>query len=952
MLGCKVFLTYKRRRLSGNRHAPGNGRHNSVSVPNEILGHRPDLYDEMIDKRTSEGQKESSEHICQGISLCSTCINKQDSSTSSSVQMSSLLEAKKDIEESDAAEKTLSSDKLLMKSSDESISEKDVDVPSSAEDCSQNKTCHTPMSSSSDVIADISGDNRCFEGRLASNLVGTTANKSMVSVGLKSSLEVKSSFESHDTPLRSETSSLEIADSVDKGKFISSTGSAEKAPSMAPLITFSRRYKRKRNDSPDTQGKFSLEDRKHSVVSKCSNSACGDTSSSEAAHRKGCSIDQSSELKPPAGVNDTSDLICQIENKVLEVDSTSAHAILVPETEVLILEKEKLNERKNTSEGDLHEAEKVLDQNDQITADFQDLPMDCLEISLRNAAEDSSLNKVVSAGKRPENDHACEREAPEILTKGSKETGGLHPLLDLSIAPTDSSDTGDCNVYLKLKSQKQSMHAASETFWGSLDSTSRSHAAVSHEISPPEISNVRDERNGKSITHHSHLHRGACTFVKEANADFRDNDKSSPLTVDFMSNNKCLQLFSDERTDDSSQSVIMQPEETACMVSEERLNFQSEMKNNRMKRRSPPFLCLSLPTKSKITRFASKNCYTTVHLSNSDGETRQLSQDVLPQSSSCHSSSILRHKLILDGIVNKARASKDKSKLLTSFWTEEELDSLWIGVRRYGRDNWDAMLRDPRLQFQPCKMARELAEQWEEEQFKLMSGTFAPQFRPSKVQGISSSFNNRGTTGIFKENMTDETELSLGDVYTHRDRCMPRRSRFKSSYVRNNDSEYPQEHVKKPTTDLYQDYQGESYEEGPFNCFGSWTMPKNRSSSTNYPAPFMPGNGNLPHWLREAIFTSPMQTDLPLPPPASPLVQSQMMHVACPYFELNLGWRSEMHHHLQTSGKGHLPNQFSGMRRETAEPRTSHAGKPDEVIVINSDASSEETISDDCSARP
>ena len=59
-----------------------------------------------------------------------------------------------------------------------------------------------------------------------------------------------------------------------------------------------------------------------------------------------------------------------------------------------------------------------------------------------------------------------------------------------------------------------------------------------------------------------------------------------------------------------------------------------------------------------------------------------------------------------------------------------------------------------------------------------------------------------------------------------------------------------------------------------------------------------------------------------------------------------------MHHHLQTSRKGHLPNQYSGMRRETAEPRTSHAGKPDEVIVISNDASSEEIISNDRSTRP
>lgn len=60
MLGCKVFLTYKRRRLTGNRYALGNGCRNSVSAPEHTLGCSPDLYDELIDKATSEDLKENS----------------------------------------------------------------------------------------------------------------------------------------------------------------------------------------------------------------------------------------------------------------------------------------------------------------------------------------------------------------------------------------------------------------------------------------------------------------------------------------------------------------------------------------------------------------------------------------------------------------------------------------------------------------------------------------------------------------------------------------------------------------------------------------------------------------------------------------------------------------------------------------------------------------------------
>ncbi|XP_044953016.1 uncharacterized protein LOC123403115 [Hordeum vulgare subsp. vulgare] len=53
-------------------------------------------------------------------------------------------------------------------------------------------------------------------------------------------------------------------------------------------------------------------------------------------------------------------------------------------------------------------------------------------------------------------------------------------------------------------------------------------------------------------------------------------------------------------------------------------------------------------------------------------------------------------------------------------WSEEELDFLWIGVRRYGTSNWNAMLRDTRLRFSSSRMSEDLSEQWSKEQKKLL----------------------------------------------------------------------------------------------------------------------------------------------------------------------------------------------------------------------------------------
>ncbi|XP_076912724.1 protein CHROMATIN REMODELING 4-like [Bidens hawaiensis] len=62
----------------------------------------------------------------------------------------------------------------------------------------------------------------------------------------------------------------------------------------------------------------------------------------------------------------------------------------------------------------------------------------------------------------------------------------------------------------------------------------------------------------------------------------------------------------------------------------------------------------------------------------------------------------------------------NKRKLVQDIWSEEELDFLWIGVRRHGRGSWETMLRDPRLKFSRFKTWEDLAARWEEEQVKVL----------------------------------------------------------------------------------------------------------------------------------------------------------------------------------------------------------------------------------------
>ncbi|XP_059287252.1 protein CHROMATIN REMODELING 4 isoform X1 [Lycium ferocissimum] len=112
---------------------------------------------------------------------------------------------------------------------------------------------------------------------------------------------------------------------------------------------------------------------------------------------------------------------------------------------------------------------------------------------------------------------------------------------------------------------------------------------------------------------------------------------------------------------------------------------------------------------------------------------------------------------------------KRKSKL--DIWCEDELDCLWIGVRRHGRGNWDAMLRDPRLKFSKYKTPEDLSIRWEAEQLKILDGPAPKPSNPTKVgksglfPGISDGMMARALHGCkLNEQLlpTHLTDMKLG----------------------------------------------------------------------------------------------------------------------------------------------------------------------------------------------
>ncbi|XP_062096560.1 protein CHROMATIN REMODELING 4 isoform X3 [Humulus lupulus] len=140
------------------------------------------------------------------------------------------------------------------------------------------------------------------------------------------------------------------------------------------------------------------------------------------------------------------------------------------------------------------------------------------------------------------------------------------------------------------------------------------------------------------------------------------------------------------------------------------------------------------------------------------------------------------HRKVLENIMMRTgsgSSSPIKKKSKADSWSEDELDFLWIGVRRHGRGNWDAMLRDPRLKFSKYRTSEDLSARWEEEQVKILDGSAFPVPKPTKstksnksslFPGISDGMMARALHGSrfvtppkFQPHLTD-MKLGFGDL--------------------------------------------------------------------------------------------------------------------------------------------------------------------------------------------
>ncbi|KAL8188572.1 hypothetical protein R6Q57_029860 [Mikania cordata] len=417
---------------------------------------------------------------------------------------------------------------------------------------------------------------------------------------------------------------------------------------------------------------------------------------------------------------------------------------------------------------------------------------------------------------------------------------------DLAKPPPESSGLVDCNLTLESSFDQQPCNNVSENPRELTDSTNRRHSIDCQNLpSGSRMLELLDQTIGVT----SSSQRNCIPPRHSSSSHIWGPDLPSvSIGQSQISKKNFLQLFPKDRVNDilpPKNPSVMQPPDT-----------KSNLTSNQKPLHLRGSIC-SLPSFDFEVR------------NSASFENRSLEpiQDMVGAQYPFDSISLMRHKIMLDNILSKARAVN--SKLSDGFghpsvWSEDELDFLWIGVRRHGMGSWDAILRDPRLHFSSWRSPRELAERWEEEQSNLL------RTKPTKK-------NNP---------VVEEPQLSLG---------LTGRSTFDPCLVN-----------------------------GPR------------------------GNLTLPHWLQEAVSFPPTR------PAGVPSVSytghsSLMQWINQPFcgFNRTMGMTDRIGTEVlqPTSGATHWDQPM-------AQPIAAHPiRKPDEVIVINSDASSEDTISDDHCVR-
>ncbi|KAK8951783.1 hypothetical protein KSP39_PZI003858 [Platanthera zijinensis] len=946
MLKDKVFLTYKRKRLSYQAGAAHDTKENCLS-PNMQMGSswmcipksEPDTNDEKL-KNHHSGKFQCSD----GISRYGFTESMHQHVPSSSEIIHCQMTSQKDM-----GPMVLRSRRVLSSTNIKNNSRLATSSTVNAAKCNVKDIIKMDVPDCGlDYIT-------CAEGSLRDltihDRIGNTINLN-VSLGTEGG-------DSFDCP---EVGAKTISHSDNNGNALWNTGSS-KEHSVAQLITFSRRAKMKQSANENMMDRNSKTAEKQHFSSRCSSHVVRDNLSCECSSQK-CIFDEQlsrSSVVLEDYIVPSSQVQIAVQMANVKVDDASDCTAEVG-TASKINQSLKNSEFLTAVDTCEEQSKELLSLQPVYTIKDDITPLNIVPSSSGNNAFSSSVEESGNKLILDTNNHE-KRTITSLSEERDSPTG-----LDLSVAPISicqmSPETNKKSADLPENhrdSQSTSTPCCSFIF------ADDENDAKNKEMEWLEsLENVLRERRED---------RGTCSSIVRDVIDH--TERPSPI-IPSRSTDQSVKV-QDKAIDFINQFASLPPPHCP----------------ERKKAKSTPFtdfLGCFLPSNPHILL----DLNTAPSSSGSNSRDKVSMLDMAFQHSSNGNSSFFKHKKaeksITEMMLSRRRGLlSDKPRWYSSEWSEDELDFLWIGVRRHGADNWNAILGDPKLQFARSRFPKDLALQWEKEQKKLFNGIVIPPAILSKpsIPSTQSLDNCRAANArAFVENpmLTADTKLSLGGVHFHNESIV-KNSQFGAACLPITTCPFPGNVLsmslypgaatrhKKASSASRTAYQLEYDCEKPL-----WERSRNEQKSAC---------SNLPHWLKEANCSRPSDK---LRPPFFTAGNAAS-------FDIGLNSCEPLATSKDPRGRGILKRKrmmsekYAGMvkieeapasidesaafctkpslesthlRAPASEIPASCAGAssqknimvppesfpvPDELVVLDSDASSEETISDDQNMR-
>lgn len=767
---------------------------------------------------------------------------------------------------------------------------------------------------------------------------------------------------------------------------------ALKEHSCAQLITFSRRAKTKQDAGERMTDKNLKIVEKQSVSTICSSRVVGANFSCEGSSRKSIFEEQ---------VNSKAILLenCVVPSSQIDVADEMANVKVDVSSDYTaeVCAGSKIQKKLETSSGFLMPPVSAVDTREELSNDFLTAqPVYVVKdyICPLNTEPSNSHNNAFilsveeSGSKLITCKNNCEKRT---ITRLSEERDSLTGL-ELSVAPSSV-----CQMTLNLEANKRSNDIMLENHRDSQSSSTPCCSIVfTDEENDARCREIEWLESLDNVFREKKKDRGTCSLIVDNVFNCREgfNSMMPSKSAERSVNNQNVGI------DFVNHSTIL-PEKLS-LSNLHNPSCEEQLKSEKSTYLTD-FLGRCLPSNPDIPL----DLNTAMPPSGSHFRDNAYMHDWKFPYTSNGNTSLFKHKhttenSIAEMVLNGKRGSlSDKPKKYSTEWSEEELDFLWIGVRRHGIDNWNAILRDPKLQFAQSRFPEDLALQWEQEQKKLFNGILFPPARLSKPNTCSTPLLEGHYTAkahAYAENhQLAETKLSLGDVYLHKDNTTksspfgltnPSTSEsssmgpFLGSFL--SISSYPRASIRH-----------KNFSSGSRAMYqmdhGFHKQFREESGNQQKPAG-LPTGTDLPHWLKEACSSHPSPSDLLWPPfftagNATSLVNndtglcSPTAKHSEPLTSKDLRGRGILKRKSMSSGKktgiikieeasasigesGSLKLCVTPIQVPTIGIGASHQKnitdlsdnipvsiEPNDLVVLDSDASSEETISDDQNRR-